>query len=65
MTRAKSQEAETFVIETLLSALDARESARAGGSTMLVHLAEMLAQRAREELDALRSEETVGTSSSR
>ena len=47
------QEAETLLIETLLSALDARESARLGGSSMLVHLADMLVHRVREELDEL------------
>ena len=54
MTTLDQQETEVLLLETLLSALDARESARGSGSTMLVYLADMLVQRAREELEAIK-----------
>lgn len=51
---------ETLLIEALLSALDARESARAANASMLLYLSDILVQRAREELDIVkRSSETA------
>jgi hypothetical protein len=50
MTMDDDKATETSVLETLLSGLDALESARRSGSHMLVYLADMLVQRAREEL---------------
>ena len=55
MSIENRQETETRLIEALLSALDAREAAKLSGSAMLVYLADMLVQRTREELDALKS----------
>ena len=52
MTDLDLQQRGVFLLETLLSGLDARESAKCSGSLMLVYLADMLVQRAREELDA-------------
>ena len=52
-TRSKT-ETEVFMIEVLISALDARESAKLSGSTMLVYLADMLVQITREELEAMK-----------
>jgi hypothetical protein len=45
---------ETLLIETLLSALDTRESAKAAEAPMLVYLSEMLVQRVRAELEAIK-----------
>lgn len=59
MTRANVQETETLLLETLMSALDARESARRGGSTMLVYFADMMVRRTREELEELRTSASV------
>ena len=55
MTIENEQKTEALLLETLLSGLDARESARESGSHLLVYLADMLVQRAREELDAMKS----------
>ena len=52
---------ETLLIEVLLSALDARESARASEAPLLLYLAEMLVQRAREELDIIKQVSEVAT----
>lgn len=54
MTKGSLQHKETLLLEALLSGLDARESARAAKTPMLVYLADLLIQRAREELEAVR-----------
>ena len=46
---------ETHLIEVLLSGLDARESARRAASPLLAYLADMVVERTRLELAALRS----------
>lgn len=51
MNTGNRQQVETLLLETILSGLDARESAGRAGSTMLVYLADMLVERARQELD--------------
>ena len=56
MTIENRQQTEALLLETLLSGLDARESAKQAGSQMLVYLANMLVQRVREELSAPHSE---------
>ena len=45
------QTPETRLLETLRFGLDARESAKRAGSPLLVYLADMLIERAREELN--------------
>ena len=42
---------ETSLLEALRFGLDARESAKRAGSPLLVYLADMLIERAREELN--------------
>jgi len=54
MTIENLQHTETLLLETLLSALDARESAKRCGSSMLVYLGDMMVQRTRDELEALK-----------
>lgn len=54
MTKGALQHKETLLLEILLSGLDARESGRRAKAPMLVYLAELLVQRAREELEAVR-----------
>jgi hypothetical protein len=58
MARINLLEQETQLVETMLSALDARESARAAGSPMLIYLADMLAQHCRDELKQVRRQST-------
>ena len=55
---------ETLLIEALLSALDARESARAANAPMLLYLSEMLVHRTREELEAIKDLEATGNGKS-
>lgn len=54
MSKRDLQHRETLVLETMLSGLDARESAKAAASPMLIYLTELLTQRAREELEEVR-----------
>lgn len=54
MTQTDQRNQETLLIETLLSGLDAREAAKTAGTPMLVYLADLLVQRTRIELEALR-----------
>ena len=61
MTTLKHQEKEVFLLETLLSGLDAREAAKRSGSAMLVYLADMLVQRTREELEATKPVKALAT----
>jgi hypothetical protein len=48
------QRRETLLLETILSGLDARESAKAVPSPMLLYLSELLIERARQELERVR-----------
>ncbi len=54
MQREKLQHRETLLLETLLSSLDARESAKEARSSMLIYLADLMVTRAREELEKVR-----------
>ena len=47
-----TQQRETLLIEILQSGLDLRDKASAARAPMLVYLADLIARRAREELDA-------------
>ena len=58
MITRNSQRRETHLIEVLLSGLDARESARAAASPLLLYLTDMVVERARLELAELRSANT-------
>ena len=49
------QHRETLLIELLLSSLDARETARASGSTMLTYLSNLLVEQAHRELEEVRT----------
>ena len=55
MTIENENDTEALLLETLLSGLDARESAKSSGSHLLIYLADMLVQRARDELDAVKA----------
>lgn len=48
------QQTETLLIEVLMSALDARENAKRCSSSMLVYLADMMVQRAKDELETVK-----------
>lgn len=61
MTREALQRKESFLMETLLSGLDARESARAADAPLLLYLTEMLVQRTRQDLEALRASAEIIT----
>lgn len=54
MRKEKLQHRETLLLEVLLSALDARESAKEARAPMLIYLSDLLVTRAREELEDIR-----------
>ena len=56
MSKTDLQSRETLLVEILLSALDARTSAKAASSEMLLYLADLLVHRVREELQEIRTE---------
>ena len=53
MTRDPARMREMLLIEILQAGLDLREKAEAAEAPMLVYLADLLARRAREELEAI------------
>ena len=54
MKRESLRHKETLVLETLMSGLDARETARGAADPMLLYLSEMLIERAHQYLATIR-----------
>ncbi len=55
MTVEQLQHRETLLIELLLSSLDARETARGSGSTLLTYLSNLVVEQTHKELEEVRT----------